>query len=633
MRLQLAIRFSGCQRASVSIITGLALPVLLGFASLVAEFGYGLLTKVENQRIADLAAYAAASAYASSGSTTAAAATAQNVALLNGRGATNVTVALIASPRSANTQALQVTITTKNIILLAPVLGFGSKLPVAANAAAELTTGSAACMLALNSGGTGVSLAGGAKISAPSCGVSSNTSLTVPCGTTITAKTITYNGTLPSQPCGGISGTISKAYIADPLVANAGVIAAANHVASVSSLVSPMAPSVTAGQDIEFGYNLLATIGQAAAVKCLAVWLINWTVTCPSGATYNFGTITVDGGLTVAFNPGGSSSTVYNFSGAIKNNGTALNFGPGIYNVAAGISNNGGGTLTFGAGTFNVGAGMTCNGAGVYSICNTGALMTFGGPSTFVLSAGLYNGGGSKITLGSGAINSFSIGKSSDGNALYLAGGATTTFADATLFQLAGNVTQAGGGCTILSAATQHDINGTLSTSGGLTLGSGTYSVTGPIAFGYNSGGDVSCGGTMIGVLGTSVTLVTAAVNPLYSGNCTNTVFCIGAGFSNVVLSAPTSGTYQNLVVLGPSLGGSPGGATISEGASGTTLSGAIHVPNGALSLSGSASIGTVNGQCLQIIAASISLSGGTSATASSCFAGSATASSAKLVQ
>ena len=35
-----------------------------------------------------------------------------------------------------------------------------------------------------------------------------------------------------------------------------------------------------------------------------------------------------------------------------------------------------------------------CNkGGGTYSICNTGgAILTFGGPSTFIISAGVYNG-------------------------------------------------------------------------------------------------------------------------------------------------------------------------------------------------------------------------------------------------
>jgi hypothetical protein len=45
----------------------------------------------------------------------------------------------------------------------------------------------------------------------------------------------------------------------------------------------------------------------------------------------------VHGGITVSFNVSGSASTTYNFNDYIRNNGTAITFGPGTYNIAHGV--------------------------------------------------------------------------------------------------------------------------------------------------------------------------------------------------------------------------------------------------------------------------------------------------------
>ncbi len=44
-------------------MAALALPLIVGFAALSTEYGYGLLVRDQNQRIADLASYAGALAY------------------------------------------------------------------------------------------------------------------------------------------------------------------------------------------------------------------------------------------------------------------------------------------------------------------------------------------------------------------------------------------------------------------------------------------------------------------------------------------------------------------------------------------------------------------------------------------
>jgi len=51
--------FEADTRGNVTIISGLAITMLLAFASLGAEYGAGLLLQSENQRIADSAAFIA----------------------------------------------------------------------------------------------------------------------------------------------------------------------------------------------------------------------------------------------------------------------------------------------------------------------------------------------------------------------------------------------------------------------------------------------------------------------------------------------------------------------------------------------------------------------------------------------
>ncbi len=672
------------------VTSAIIMPVLIGFIALAAEFGHGLVTKGNNQRIADLAAYAGALAYASnSSSTTAMSAAAKNVGVLNGVAATAVTASLVTSPRVSADSAVSVTVATTNVLLLAPVLRSGSSLPVSAKSFAQMAPTASSCMLALSASGTGVALSGGTTVSAPNCTVASNSTVAVPCGTSITANAVTYNTTAPSQPCSGITGTIANVKTTDPLAANAAVIAAASHATSLSSMTSPSAPtvsSVPSGMSVSFGYSGTPALpsGCSATLSGSA-----WTMTCTSGGTYKFGTVTLGGGQTLAIVTTGSSATTYNFSGPFALAGTinvnvatsaaitynfgqglalssgTMNFGAGTFNfaqsssISQSISNTGGGTMSFGAGTFNIvqgilssgtsltfgagtfkiGGGTTnsCNSA-YYSICNSSGTLTFGGPSTFVFSSGIYNGGGSTMTLGSGTANSFNIGSTgSGGNALYVSGSATTTFADATgtgdLFQMVGNFTSGGGSCTIFSAATAHDINGYISTAGATVLGAGVYSVYGYIALGAGGGGDVSCNGSSVGFSGTNVTIAIAGASTSTTSPCSGAAFCLGAGYSNVSLSAPTTGTNAFLAIIGPLSTSNTSSALLTEGASNTTVAGAFYFPNGPLTLSGGASIGNQSGQCLQIVASQITLSGGTSATASNCFAASSASSAVKLVQ
>ena len=624
------------------------LPLAIGFGALVVEFGQGLLVKAQNQRVADAAAYAAALAYNATSSSTTMTSTAAAVAALNGVATSGVSASLVGSPSGDGNQAVSVTISSADLMFLAPVLGFNKQLPVSAASYAELSPQASGCIIGLSSSGTGVALSGGANVTAAGCAVSSNAAVSAPCGTTITTKKVTYDSSAPpSEPCGGIkppsgvsSVQIIKAATTDPLASNSEVSSSVARLASVSSLTSPSAPTVPTGGTIDFAWNPSSTQSQAAADGCSASFSgSTWTLTCPNGGTYNFQNITIGGGITLNFNTSGSSSTTYDFSGYIINSGTAMSFGSGTFNIAQGLYTGGGSKTAFGSGTFDIGPySSSCNGSGAYSICNTGTSLTFGGPSTFVLSSGVYNSGGSTLTLGAGSTNSFKLGAGSSGNAIYMGGGAVTTFADAlggsSLFTVAGNVDVASGGgsCLTISAAAQHDINGFFASGGGTILGAGVYTINGYIGLGANGGGDVTCNGVTVGVSGSNVTLVTSGAHAPTSGTCANEAFCLAAGYSNVSLTAPTTGATTNLLVVGPTSSTNTEGAAFAEGASNTSFSGAFYFPWGPITLSGGASVGSGSGQCLELIGSQITASGGTAA-GSTCISGTGSTASVLLVQ
>src|SRR4051794_17478547 len=107
-------RFFRAEQGSVAVMSAFLIPAAAGFICLTAEFGHSLIVKVENQRIADSAALAAANAYTSSGSTTTMTSVAQNVAALNGVAGTAATATIINSPRTAGSQAVRVVVSTQS---------------------------------------------------------------------------------------------------------------------------------------------------------------------------------------------------------------------------------------------------------------------------------------------------------------------------------------------------------------------------------------------------------------------------------------------------------------------------------------------------------------------------------------
>ncbi|MFA6153260.1 pilus assembly protein TadG-related protein [Mesorhizobium sp.] len=678
------------RRGNVLIVSALLMPVLIGMAALVTEYGGALVEQADNQRVADLSAYAGALAYNATKSTDQMTAAAVNVAVLNGVPSTDVQAALVASPKTVGINAVSVSIRTHKNLFLARVLDRRQELQIYAGSVAEVgaQAQTPGCVLALDATQTGVTLSGGTAIRAPSCTVSSNNTVTVPCGTTISAIGVNYNSAAaPTQPCSGITGPnntaaiIAKKSTTDPLAGNAAVTSAVARLTSVAALTAtttPAAPTNTTGTNIDFAWDQTATKNAAVTAGCTASWSQpTWTFSCGTKTVVNLGNVTIGGGINLNFAVAGAATTTYNFAGDFTSAATT-NFGPGIYNFAKTLTT--AGTTTFGAGTYNVGklvttAGTTTFGAGSFnftkglaangvttfgagtfkigisdsncgaarvSVCNGGgAKLTFGGPSVFELPGGFNNTGGATLTFGSGTSNSYKIGPGSNGDAITLAGGATIIMADATavgsVFQVAGNVNAGGGGsCFVIPAAAQHDIAGNFMASGAVVLGAGVYTVDGYFTLGSNGGGSANCNGSTISVSGTNVTLVLSGKTKSSSGSCTGYVFCVAAGYSNISLTAPQTGATAKLAIIGPTSSSNTGGATFAEGGSNAQISGAFYFPYGPIIMNGGSSIlgSTDASKCLQLIGSRITLSGGTAATSECIAASGATATSkVSLVQ
>ena len=470
----------------------------------------------------------------------------------------------------------------------------------------------------------------------------------------------------PLRKADGTAQTAVKAPVSDPY-ANSSIVAAATaRLVQVSRQSRPAAPTinVTSGGNLvtfKGGYNasdVTDVDNQARSNGCRAFWSSGaWDYECPSGSnttmklgdicggcslqlntsastatvlninssvnaaalfTFGNGTFNINGNYTGGYGGTVVNATAFNITGFLNvgNSGTAT-FASGTYNIGQGLYLNGSAATNFGSGTFTIGTGSVVCSSGYYSICAlSSGTTTFAGPAYFYLAGGIRTGGGATLTMGAGSNNSFVIGASSDGYAFQGDGGSKTIMADAAsggnVYQFGGNIQTAGGSCLIIGAAPQHDINGSLSGAGALKLGAGVYTITGALSLGGNGGGNVSCGGSSIGLYADNVTFVIGAASGTTptSGDCAGLAFCVSAGYSSVVINGPTTGALAGFAVIGPQSTSNTAGGLFTSGASNTTVTGVFYMPNGSLTFSGGASLGD-GGGCLELVGKSITVNAG----------------------
>ncbi len=636
------------RRGSVALLSAASMLSLIAATATAFDFADAYLIRTSDQRIADQSAIGAAFAYAQSGSTPTAQAASASLAVANGAGGASVSTSIVSSPSGDGNLAAKVVVTTQM-----PLSGFGrmtagsgnggfSSLGIAATAYAEIHAGTP-CIIALLT--AGVAATGGVSATATSCSIASNGNVSASSGAKITAQAVYAVGSISATNGASITTSPNAGQIfpasskqADPY-ANAGVF---SRLPTVAAMTAPNFPSVgtapSGGTAMSCNGTLTVaagshgTISTSAYPSCSSISFSGGGETDIAGSgiqigggsvTLNFaaGTYKIDG-----LNTGSYGTTTVNLTG-----------NPTLY-VWNGITTAGGSALTInGSGTYYVQGGIRNAGAGALTITNTNAAT----PSAFTVAGGITVSNGSAsfpagtyiVTSGDGTAGidvsggdkaSFGNGSFQIAQGITIGGGASLSIGAAltgsSVFQIpttgsAGDAILTGGGSTLsLGSFTNFDLNGPMVLQSTLTLGTGAYTINGAVNVSSSGGGSVT---------GNNVSIV--AAGPI----------SFGAGFSTVSLTAPasitsaTEGTAPTIVLASQSSSAS----VVTAGASNTMVVGGLYTPAAALQLAGAGTL-TGGGNCLQIIAGSISLGGGSAiSTNCSALAASGGAGSVALVQ
>ena len=164
------------KRGNITIISAVMMTSLVGVAGLVADYGNGLLNRLQDQRVSDIAALAGATIYSETGSTTSMTTAANDVAALNGYASGNVAASLVSSPSGDGNQAVEVVVNSTVPLTFSRLLQNQSSTPVSATSYAELKSSTAGgCILALDATAhQAITISGSANVQAPNCTVVSN---------------------------------------------------------------------------------------------------------------------------------------------------------------------------------------------------------------------------------------------------------------------------------------------------------------------------------------------------------------------------------------------------------------------------------------------------------------------------
>ncbi len=570
-------RLATDRRGAVSIIGVFSLVSMIGIAAFSIELGQGHQKKIRFQGAADAAALAAANAYVTNPVDATLTTAAQDVARANGIASGDVTVSHLTNFSATVADAVQVTIRQPVPLYFARIFTTSATYDVTITAVASLSSASAVpCILALSSG-TGVSLSGGTKISAPDCAIVSNSSISATGGSSITAKatqssgatstaggstikasgSITYGTSASAEGGSSLQGKQVKRSnrTADPLASSA---ALATAFGKLGSFTAPTMPTVPAGSDLSLGYYpTTMTFDGRTGTLADNIW------TFPAG-TYNIRNLNT-AGLKLKI-PGPSTVTV---SGSVTVGGNGgLLLGDGPVTMAGPISLGGGSTTTIGAGRHHFGqmsiSGNATIGAGDLDV--TGSIFVDGGIS---------------VSIGAGK---YAIGNNGSGTAIHLSGSSTLTFGDGA-FSANGAVTTSGGSTLVFGSAANHLINGNLNLNGNSTFGAATYTING--SFTNNTGGTMT---------GSNVSFILAGT-------------LNASGGTSIDLAAPGAGSSVGVADI--LFATKSTAATLLGGGTHDRYSGVIYVPNSDFQMSGGA---TATGPCFSIIASTVTLAGGPSA-------------------
>lgn len=589
----------------VAVIGALSLTTVVGMGAFAIEATQGYSAKVNNQRIADMAALAGALAYNVNSNGGQMVATARAVVVGQGLASSAADVQLVTE---GTQQLVQVTITTSVPLSLGRVFTAAPSYDVSAMGWATTTaTVSTAppCISALDSNAaTGVILSGGVSITAPGCDIETNGRVEVPWGTYITAKQVDAGGVV-HNPGSGITTapTAGNIHASQPGTAS-------DWMSSDSALKNVLCQvnKVTGGNDADYpdGNNVLCTnpqilpatltnsgsttdlnLNYSPAPAISPYWNsgTNTYTFPPTFVTTGYRNLVMSGGITAIFQGPGLTFKFDN----VNMSGSSLTIGDGEVTVAGTFGFNSGSVITIGNGNHSFG-----------TLAVTGGRTLNIGTGNLLVAGAITMDGGSYIFANIGVGNTVTIGNNGTGTpatAINIAGGSKLCFgggsgitcsapsAAAGIFNANGSVITAGGSTIVFPKAATHVIDGHLSLNGSSIFGSGNYIIGGN--FTNNTGGTMS---------GSDVTFAMSGTFTLSGG-------------TSLDLAAPTS--VSSYGVPGVLFASKSASATTIGGGSANRYAGLVYAPKSNMTISGGGSISTNGGACLMMILNRLTLSGG----------------------
>ncbi|MEH3103193.1 MAG: hypothetical protein PGN12_04730 [Sphingomonas phyllosphaerae] len=631
------------------MLAALSAVSLIGMASFAVDLNRGYETMVSNQRVADMAALAAAVAYGAAKNEAILQPTAQDLATVHGITNGTVVARLVTDVPTPGAKAVQVTITVPLNITLGRVLGLGASYPVSTIATASLATQSTAgCIVGLANSGNAIETQGGATINAAACAVA-GVGTVANNGNGITAKNIISGAGDIVNNYGTLSADLLRyaGTFTNPSWNN-NVPSADKRVKQSSTVTDPLADNLdlSSARSLIGTWRAPATLANPTTPGGGAAWSFSSTpspavVAFRKGGSSNFvvpaGNYTIDtldigGGISVTFNAG---STVTVARGVTIGGGSTVVFGDGTYRINGGFTSGSSG-VTFGNGELSIGAG-TVSFTGTNRVGNGPVTivspLTIGGGATLAIGAGAHAfggisvGGGSWLTMGDGSLDvtgavsvagdSTIIAGAGDvtlsnpgANAIDLSGSGRFFMGDG-LFSANGSVVTAGGSRLVFGKTANHLINGDLSIAGSVLFGAGRYTVKGSLVNGtggttwpYTSPiNNKTWGNTLEGTSVADFDMAGVNVTFILSGTIN-----LGGGAKTLLIAPATTTTNGAIAdMLIDSLT-----STDTKWSAGATsvFSGAVHLPNSALTSSGGNS--TQSGvRCFMLVALRVTVTGG----------------------